>query len=644
MPKNELKADIRMMLSQLTSFIPDGDSNYYQSLISNIYNELDNYSLVDTFVIRQALTDSLNKIIADKQVEEKSKKVAVKADEVKYTNIKVITDPEGGFFVTGMANGKEEVLFKTDNEQKANDYVSAISSTVVAADETAVETPEDTSANKSEDLSTLPSETQADPNAKPTNEEKDKVEEEQATQLDNYNNAITNGNNVLSYISVAINQVPDLSSVIDLAEVKASISDKVTELQKMSPDDANLDDKIEDLNNYLSNIDKSTVDILRKYSPDYKEPVAAETEVVESADLPEDQTDKEETEENSEDTEKTEDISEENTEVPETDTEANEDASEEVNAAADDFSDENTEATTDLPETEQPTDEVPAEEAMPDVDTNTEADADEEIEKEKQDSSYLDEINKMVDELTRLVNVDGDKAEEFAEKVDEIKEKVEEVATSENKEINEEETEQEQEVEPEQETELAPTEETDSEQSEDDTDFSDIDNEIEQQIAPKADEVKEDLMDGVEAPVEKPEEDKETEDNQIAEAEKKQDANIVEAGKKVKMAAKKNKKPEAVVADGDEDNKEAEKPEEKVAGDRYFFVKFSVNDENNKAVEKSVIVKAKNKTNAVRKAKENFTTGWGFKLDDNEYKVSNPFDDIKDYNRRYIKNRLDIVE
>jgi hypothetical protein len=237
---------------------------------------------------------------------------------------------------------------------------------------------------------------------------------------------------MLSYIDVAINQVSDLAPVIDLAELKAEVTDKVTDLQKTSPDDADLQDKIDELDNYLKNIDDSTINIIKKYSPDFDKNNVKEPETIESAEVVEDPEDANNAGEPSDDNEEVEEVNaaedDFNNEEP-VKTKAEDESVDDESVEDESVEDENSDID------EEPIDDEPAEEENSEVEDepvedNSEDDesvedesADEEQVEEEDNNSTINEINNLVDELANLVDVPGSNAEEFTNTLNNIKTK-----------------------------------------------------------------------------------------------------------------------------------------------------------------------------------------------------------------------------
>ena len=139
--KAEVKADIRYMLNRLVSMI-ETNQEKYSVLVSDICNDLDSkaivsgsnsgkdkYSLRECLVIRQAIQDQMNEVIASKQ---NNGKKAIKAS---VTNLRYIADASGKYHVVGTENGQEKIVFQTDNEQAAKDFVNNSKSAVTAAEE-----------------------------------------------------------------------------------------------------------------------------------------------------------------------------------------------------------------------------------------------------------------------------------------------------------------------------------------------------------------------------------------------------------------------------------------------------------------------------------------------------------------------------
>lgn len=309
--KAEVKSDIRYILNRLVSMI-ETDKKEYDALVSNICAELDakkvvngvkttedKFSLQECYVIRQALHSNLVRILEASKVQP-SKSKTKKSVTSSVTNIRYVADPSGKYHVIGEEDGKERILFQTDNEQTAKDFVSDKS--ILAAEE--VDDIDD--ATETEEL-------RADDMDAVVDDEMSADENEDATEFDNemseiddiaskYDELVDAGNNLLSAIDMGIDEVARLEAVTNLAEIRVKIEDIIDELNNINLNDIDpLGNSGEDVSTRLDKIademkalETKSIDIIGEYVPgSTNDSMGSDAEneiqdVVESAEMVED--------------------------------------------------------------------------------------------------------------------------------------------------------------------------------------------------------------------------------------------------------------------------------------------------------------------------------------------------------------------
>ena len=310
--KAEVKSDIRYILNRLVSMI-ETDKKEYDALVSNICTELDakkvvngvkttedKFSLQECYVIRQALHSNLVRILEASKVQPSSKSKTKKSVTSSVTNIRYVADPSGKYHVIGEEDGKERILFQTDNEQTAKDFVSDRS--ILAAEE--VDDPDD--ATETEEL-------RADDMDAAVDDEMSVDENEDTTEFDDemseiddiaskYDELVDAGNNLLSAIDMGIDEVARLEAVTNLAEIRVKIEDIIDELNNINLNDIDpLGNSGEDVSTRLNKIademkalETKSIDIIGEYVPgSTNDSMGSDAEneiqdVVESAEMVED--------------------------------------------------------------------------------------------------------------------------------------------------------------------------------------------------------------------------------------------------------------------------------------------------------------------------------------------------------------------
>lgn len=487
--KAEVKADIRYMLNRLVSMI-ETNQEKYSALVSDICNDLDSkaivsgsnsgkdkYSLRECLVIRQAIQDQMNEVIASKQ---NNGKKAIKAN---VTNLRYIADASGKYHVVGIENGQEKIVFQTDNEQAAKDFVNNSKSTAV----TAAEEPDDADIPAEDEFDDIPSERAASGEDEDIDNEFE--DEENDALIAKYDEINELGNRLLSDVDNGINEVTQLEAVTDLAEVRVEIEDALNDLNTMKFDSDDFDEDelqstIDEITEKLHTLETKAIDIIGKYVPGSDTETMgtdAKTEVDEAlaaSEIVEDDEIEEESDENS-DAEVERQINEDAEELDDDfdddldfDDDSEDFDSEEDDFEDDDFDDEESydEESDDAPDSEEIT------EALDNADEEGFSDEDEDI--------STSEISDLLDDLLDNVTVPGDKVEEVAE----IKSNIEELLDSEDDFSDEEIDSEELEDFEDEDLDDSDVETEDIvEETSDELDFDEIDSEIEEQISPKED-------------------------------------------------------------------------------------------------------------------------------------------------------------
>lgn len=310
--KAEVKSDIRYILNRLVSMI-ETDKKEYDALVSNICTELDakkvvngvkttedKFSLQECYVIRQALHSNLVRILEASKVQPSSKSKTKKSVTSSVTNIRYVADPSGKYHVIGEEDGKERILFQTDNEQTAKDFVSDRS--ILAAEE--VDDPDD--ATETEELRADDMDAAVDDEMS-VDENEDTVEfDDEMSEIDDiaskYDELVDAGNNLLSAIDMGIDEVARLEAVTNLAEIRVKIEDIIDELNNINLNDIDpLGNSGEDVSTRLNKIademkalETKSIDIIGEYVPgSTNDSMGSDAEneiqdVVESAEMVED--------------------------------------------------------------------------------------------------------------------------------------------------------------------------------------------------------------------------------------------------------------------------------------------------------------------------------------------------------------------
>lgn len=422
--KAEVKSDIRYILNRLVSMI-ETNKKEFDALVSNICTELDakkvvngvkttedKFSLQECYVIRQALHSNLVRILEASKVRSSSKSKTKKSVTSSVTNIRYVADPSGKYHVIGEEDGKERILFQTDNEQTAKDFVSDKS--ILAAEEV----DDDVDATETEEL-------RADDMDAVVDDEMSVDENEDTTEFDDemaeiddiaskYDELVDAGNNLLSAIDMGIDEVARLEAVTNLAEIRVKIEDIIDELNNINLNDIDpLGNSGEDVSTRLNKIademkalETKSIDIIGEYVPGSTNDAMgtdAESEiqdVVESAEMVED------IDSNSE-------IDYEDDTIDDVvDDDTSDTLEEKISDRADDLDNNNIDSTEE--EFEADAEDVDTEETDDAVDDNMFDDIDI-SDANPEDVSIISQLDEAIDKLLDSVIVPGNKVDEVAD-------------------------------------------------------------------------------------------------------------------------------------------------------------------------------------------------------------------------------------
>jgi len=266
--KDKLKDDIRFMLTSLVSQLKNTDEDY-NTLIADIYNDLDNLSMIDLYVMREYVKDSVNHLKAEKQANKIPKKGMLAA------KMKVISDDVGNFYVVVEKNGEERIVLQTTDKNKADQYVRDNQSNVAMAAAPEDEIEDDVN----EDLTSIPEDDLPNTRVNKPDDEDDEDEsdieeldefdsdEVDAEVLEEINELIDRADHLVSVIDNSIDVVPDLDAITELVNIKVTIQDKMDELNSMDPSSPDLDEAMEALRNELEEYESKALDIIDKNTP-----------------------------------------------------------------------------------------------------------------------------------------------------------------------------------------------------------------------------------------------------------------------------------------------------------------------------------------------------------------------------------------
>jgi len=290
MVENRLKDDIKFMLTSLVSNMQDKNEDY-DNLIADIYNELDNLSVIDLYVTREYVKDSVESLTANKKPE-KTKAIAA-------AQMRVISDSVGNYYVVVNEGGQEKIVFQTNNKAKADEFIrnNQQNAAMAAAPE------DDLDSDTHEDLTSIPKDDLPKFNVGKNNKEDEldiNVDEEEFEDDDNIgdkvleeiNELTERADHLISAIDNAIDVVPDLDAITDLVNIKITIQDRLDELNSTNPNSPDLDEAMEALRNDLEEYESKALDIINKSSPGNVEgQVVVEDEIEEELEDEEDKED-----------------------------------------------------------------------------------------------------------------------------------------------------------------------------------------------------------------------------------------------------------------------------------------------------------------------------------------------------------------
>lgn len=452
MPKNVLKADIRLMLNKLTTFIDGGDNKYYQGLVSSIYNELDTLNVVDLYATREYISDNLNKIIASKAIEAADANAQVEED-LSTKKFKVKLQKDANSTPVELYSGDEAGAKEVAEKLKESGLIGNV---IVAAEED--EVPEDTEAA---DFNDIPAEKAANDAAedKAAAESEAPEESDDGELLTSYDEAIDSANKLLDMIDNAIIEVVDLSAATELGQVKDDLENKIAELQDYNIeggdfDPSEVEDKIANLNDYLKDNEEEASNIINASMPGQKDTEVA-TKAYDKFNEP-----------NKEPAEGSVVVADENEkdeadETPEADTTAPNEFDEDLPAAEDNTPAAEDTDTDELTNFDAPSADAPSAEDVSDaLDAAPEAD-EAPVDSEETVADDAETLEDLLNRLTELVDVPGENAKEFADTVTKIEDKAANEPAPE------------------------PVDDSDVESNLDDANFDDIDKDIEDNIMPE---------------------------------------------------------------------------------------------------------------------------------------------------------------
>lgn len=226
------KEDIKLMLNKLTKMI-DNDYDNYESLISNIYNDLDTLSPIDIFVTREYVKDSIESILASQSIVSEDKQHVVCKGE------------DGVTYIINPADGTATKVEKTNNTFNIN------SDTVVAApvDENNEQQPEQPMDNENDETEMPNNDQLQDESENPTITEMDSVIEDANKLLDSINDSIG---------------VAEPDTIASLIITQTGIEEKIKAIQNEDPNSENLPKMIDSLKALLNDVETNTIDTLVK--------------------------------------------------------------------------------------------------------------------------------------------------------------------------------------------------------------------------------------------------------------------------------------------------------------------------------------------------------------------------------------------
>lgn len=269
MRSETIKNDIKRMLTQLTDMIQDKEEINVKSIVSSVHNEIDKYNVIDAFVIREYLKDSISAINASKQV-----KTAVVS-----SNLQQVNSPDGYIHVVDM--NTKNIVYTTKIKEAADEYIEshnnqAPSIAVQGAPEVVGPKNENDDENNNQEETPNANQTPEtdipDPLDNMDNQENPSDLDQQADEKDNYDlqnikETIQKSTDLLSMIENAIDTVSDLDSITELVTIKVAIEDKIDRLNSLTPEDERVSEILDSLNILMSEVESKAIDIVNKSTP-----------------------------------------------------------------------------------------------------------------------------------------------------------------------------------------------------------------------------------------------------------------------------------------------------------------------------------------------------------------------------------------
>jgi len=285
MSKNLLKQDIKMMLSQLIDSLDNSKKNEYEGLLAQIYSEMDTVSVIDLYVTREYLKDSIENILAAKKISARKKNKALTAAA---STFRVVPDAFGEFSVimTDEA-GEEKIILKTKDQTVADAFKQSQAATgkeVVPALGAPTDIEEDLSGIPEEDLPnnevekpnegeefTKEPELETSEEELPSEEfEEGPVDEVEDINLEAIESVTDRAEDLIGAIDNAIDIIPNLDAIVQLVEFKITLQDKKDSVLNTDPSNANIQTIIQSLENILEEVESKAIDIINKNSPNDK--------------------------------------------------------------------------------------------------------------------------------------------------------------------------------------------------------------------------------------------------------------------------------------------------------------------------------------------------------------------------------------
>jgi len=288
MSKNLLKQDIKLMLNQLVESLDDDKKVKYDGVVAQIYNEIENVPIIDLYVTREYLKDSINSILTASSKKKLEIKKENKSSTVTASTFRVVTDSEGEFSVimTDEA-GEEKIILRTKDQTVADAFKqkqAAAGEEVVPALGAPTDIEEDIGGIPEEDLPntevekpnegeefTEEPELETSEEELPSEEfEEGPVDEVGDLNLEAIESATNRAEDLIGAIDNAIDIIPNLDAIVQLVEFKITLQDKKDSVLNADPSNANIQTMIQSLENILEEVESKAIDIINKNSPNDK--------------------------------------------------------------------------------------------------------------------------------------------------------------------------------------------------------------------------------------------------------------------------------------------------------------------------------------------------------------------------------------